>query len=276
MVVGIVGIGLIGGSFAKCYHEAGHTVYAHDIDKKMLDYSILAGVVDKKLTENNVSECDLIILAVYTEDIIEYTRQYASKVNKNVIVIDCSGVKTRICEECFRIADEHSFTFVGAHPMAGSHLSFFKHSDSNMFKGAHMVLVPPNFESIEVLAKTQRLLEPAGFKHYSITTAKDHDEKIAYTSQMAHVIASSYVKNPQALKHEGYSADSFKEMTRVAWINSELWAGLLVENRDNVTREIDYLISNLTEYKAAIEAGDTDKLTDLLDEGTRYKEQANI
>lgn len=279
MVVGIIGIGLIGGSFAKAYHEAGHTVYALDTDRTILEYSILAGVTRAELTDENVNDCDLLIIATYTDSIIEYTERFAPRLKKGAIVIDCNGVKTRVCKECFRIARDYDFDFVGAHPMAGSHLSFFKHSSKNMFEGVYMVLIPPgedDVSDIRILARTKQLLEPAGFAHYKITTAEEHDRKIAYTSQMTHVMASSYIRNPSAEKHEGYSAGSFRDITRVAWINSKLWSGLLVDNKENVLRELDILIGNLLECKEAICREDVEKLESILEEGSKIRDKVGV
>lgn len=275
MTVGIVALGLIGGSFAKAYHEAGHTVLATDIDRSVLDFAIMEGTVAAELTENNVSECDLILICVYPMAAANWLRSMAPHIGNKPVVIDCCGTKQLVCEECFAIAKEHSLTYLGGHPMAGTHNSGYKYARANMFHRAPMVLVPADFDDINFLDRVKALLEPAGFGRYSITTAADHDRMIAFTSQMAHLISNAYIKSPTARNHKGFSAGSYKDMTRVAWLNPRMWAELFMENKDFLLDELDVFIASLNEYKTAIENDDLDGLIHILDEGRRIKEEVD-
>ena len=275
MNVGIVGLGLIGGSFAKAYSEAGHTVLAFDIDRSVLDFSILSGVVGGELTEENISGCDLILIAVYPQAAVEYLRKMGRHIGKKPVVIDCCGTKRVVCSRCFPLAAEHGFTYLGGHPMAGTHNSGFKYARANMFHGAPMVIVPPDFDDIGLLDRVKSLLAPAGFGRFSVTTAEEHDEMIAFTSQMAHVVSNGYIKSPTAEKHKGFSAGSYKDMTRVAWLDPRMWAELFLENSDNLLRELDGFMACLREYREAIEAGDEARLIALLDEGRRRKAEVD-
>ena len=159
--------------------------------------------------------------------------------------------------------------------MAGTHNSGLKYARANMFNNAPMVIVPPNFDDIELLERVKDVLSPLGFSKYSVTTAEKHDEMIAFTSQMAHVVSNAYIKSPTARVHKGFSAGSYKDLTRVAWLNPVMWAELFMENKDNLLKELNCLIDNLNEYKAAMEQDDTKRLTELLDDGRRIKAEVD-
>ncbi|MBS5432371.1 MAG: prephenate dehydrogenase [Firmicutes bacterium] len=275
MTVGIVGLGLIGGSFAKAYHEAGHQVLAFNRSRSVLDFAIMSGNVDGELTEKNISSCELVLIALYPEATIEYLEKMGPYIGKKPFVIDCCGTKRVVCAACFPLAEKYGFNYLGGHPMAGTHQSGFKYARANMFHNAPMVIVPPVYDDIALLGRVKELLSPAGFDRYSVTTAEKHDEMIAFTSQLAHVVSNAYIKSPTAGMHKGFSAGSYKDMTRVAWLNSRMWAELFMENRDFLGRELDMLIKSLLDYKAAMDAGNLSELTRLLDEGRRRKEEVD-
>lgn len=275
MTVGIVGLGLIGGSFAKAYHKAGHTVLAADIDRSMLEFARLSEAADGELTKDNLSACDLVLICIYPRTAIEYLKEMAPCFGADSVVIDCCGVKRDVVKTGMALAREYGFTYVGGHPMAGRQYSGFKYATEDLFRNAPMVIVPPDFGDIALLDRVKGLLEPAGFKHISVTTADDHDAKIAFTSQLAHVVSNAYIKSPTALMHRGFSAGSYKDMTRVAWLNPGMWAELFMLNREALTYELDVLIDNLTKYKEAIEQGNEEKLIALLDEGRRLKKEVD-
>lgn len=275
MIVGIVGLGLIGGSFAKAYHQAGHTVLAHDLDESMLDFAAMTGDINGRLTMKNISDCDLVLICIFPEAAVEYLRAAAPHIGKKPFVIDCCGTKKTVCDAAFTIAREYGFTFMGGHPMAGTHNSGYKHAKENMFKGAPMVLVPADRDDIALIDRAQSLLRPVGFGRFSVTTAEKHDEMIAFTSQMAHIVSNAYIKSPTASRHKGFSAGSYKDLTRVAWLNPYMWAELFRENRDNLIYELDFFIESLQKYRKALEENDTELMIELLDEGKRRKEEVD-
>lgn len=275
MTVGIVGLGLIGGSFAKAYHAAGERVLAQDIDLDVLSFAVISGAVDEELTDETMAECDLVLLAVCPAAAVEWLRKNAPKIASHTIVIDCCGTKRTVCAACFPIAAQYGITYLGGHPMAGTQFSGFKYAKADLYHGAPMVLVPPRFDDIELLGRVKDLLTPAGFGSYSVTTAEQHDEMIAFTSQLAHVASNAYIKSPTAKKHKGFSAGSYKDMTRVAWLAPRMWAELFLENRDFLLKEIDCYIEHLSQYKAAMEQNDEEELIRLLDEGKKRKEEVD-
>ena len=273
MNVGILGLGLIGGSLARAYALEGHTVYAAEKDEQMLSFAMLAGAVHGKLDESTISGCDLILLAIYPGGSAAWLEGNAQLVSPSTLVLDCCGIKREICQRCFPLAKEYGFAFVGGHPMAGSQFSGFKYSRANLFKGAPMVLVPPVFDDILLLDRVKTALKPCNFGFFSVTTAEEHDKKIAFTSQMAHIVSNAYVKSPTALTHKGFSAGSYRDLTRVAWLNPQMWAELFLENKENVLFELDYFIQSLSAYRDALSTEDTPRLIQLLEEGKHRKEE---
>ena len=275
MITGIVGLGLIGGSMAKAYKKSGQTVYGSDINEITLGYGMLSGIVDEKLTDDNIAECELILIALNPDVACRWLEDNAAKLSPDTMVIDLCGTKRMICSTGFALAEQYGFTFVGGHPMAGTHHSGFKNSREDLFEGQPMVLVPPRFDDMELLDRCKNALAPCEFGSFSVTTADDHDKMIAFTSQMPHILSNAFIKSPTALRHKGFSAGSYKDLTRVAWLNAPMWAELFMENKENVLTELDFYIESLKAYRDAISADDMEKLTALLEEGKRRKEEVD-
>lgn len=275
MTVGILGLGLIGGSLARAYALAGHTVYAAEQNDDMLAFAMLSGAVHGKLEESTIPECNLLLLAIYPAGSAGWLENNAHLVRRDTLVLDCCGIKEEICRRCFPLAEKYGFTFVGGHPMAGTQFSGFKYSRANLFQGAPMVLVPPRFDDMELLGWVKEALTPCGFGSFSVTTAQEHDKLIAFTSQMPHVISNAFIKSPTAASHKGFSAGSYKDLTRVAWLNAPMWAELCMENRENMLFELEHYIDSLQSYKTALQNRDLEGLTALLEEGKQRKEEVD-
>ncbi len=273
MTVGIVGLGLIGGSFAKAYHEAGHRVLAYNRTATVTQFAQMANAVDEELTQENINQCDLILLTLYPKACIEYLENMGAFISKDAVVIDGCGTKRDVCAACFPLAERYGWLFVGGHPMAGTHFSGFKYSRASMFKGAPMVLVPPQRDDMQLIERIIKLLAPCEFGRFSVTTAEEHDRMIAFTSQLAHVVSNAYVKSPTAAAHKGFSAGSYKDLTRVAWLNAPMWTELFLENQDYLINEVDTIIASLTAYREALANKDREMLCQLLDEGKKRKEE---
>lgn len=275
MNVGILGLGLIGGSLARAYALEGHTVYAIQRNRSMLSFAMLAGAVHGRLDEESIPKCDLILLAIYPGGSAKWLEDNARSISPSALVMDCCGTKREICSRCFPLAEKYGFTFVGGHPMAGSQFSGFKYSRADLFQGAPMVLVPPAFDDILLLERVKEALKPCGFGSFSVTTAQEHDRMIAFTSQMPHILSNAFIKSPTAASHKGFSAGSYKDLTRVAWLDPGMWTELFLENRENLLFELDTYIESLTAYRDALAREDSTALITLLEEGKRRKEEVD-
>ena len=275
MRVGILGLGLIGGSLARAYAKAGHRVFAQDQDASILEFAQLAGAVEAPLNQETIPQCDLILLAIYTGGCIAWLEENAGKISPEALVMDCCGVKKEICDFAFPVAEKYGFTFIGGHPRAGSHQSGFKYSRSNLFQGAPMVLVPSRFDDARLLERAVEALAPCHFGKFSVTTGEKHDEMIAFTSQMPHIVSNAYIKSPTAAAHKGFSAGSYKDLTRVAWLNPGMWAELFLANKENILKELDVYIHSLCQYRDAIVREDEAQLVQLLEDGRRRKKEVD-
>ncbi len=275
--VGIVGLGLIGGSFAKAYRAAGWKVYAYDTDADAMDIARIE-TIDGNLTEEVLPFLDLVVLAAYPKACVCWLQEHAPLLGElgsaGPLVIDAAGVKQHVCDEAFTLAEKHGFSFCGTHPMAGTQFSGFAHARADLFAGAPCVLVPPpldDLDRLKLLDRAHTLLEPAGFGSFSVTTPQAHDKVIAFTSQLAHVVSNAYVKSPTAQLHHGFSAGSYRDLTRVAHLNARMWSELMCDNAENLASEIGCLVDALNAYRAALEARDEDALRMLLADGDRIK-----
>lgn len=276
MTVGVVGIGLIGGSLAKAYKKNGQwEVLGYDANHTVQKLAEMAQDLDGELNEESIGRCDLIYIALYPNAAVEYLEKMAPHISKNAMVIDCCGTKKDICEAGFALAEKFGFTFVGGHPMAGKHQSGYKYSTEELFGDAYMVVVPPNFNDIDLLQRVKDLMEPLGLRAVSVTSAEQHDEIIAYTSQLAHVVSNAYIKSPTAKVHKGFSAGSYRDLTRVAWLNEDMWTELFMENKENLLKEVSGIIDSLTEYKEALENEDSERMRRLLEDGRKRKEEVD-
>ena len=274
MKIGIVGLGLIGGSLAKAFKfNTDYEVFACDTNEVSYKRAVLVNAVDGKLTEETICECDYIFLALDPEATLQYMKENAKYINRDAIVIDCCGVKEYVCPELFRLSEEFGFHYVGGHPMAGRQFSGFRYAQENLFDGASMILVPKAGEDIALLEKVKKCLVRIGFRHVTVTSAGKHDEIIAYTSQLAHVVSNAYVKSPRAEAHKGFSAGSYRDLTRVAKLSETMWTELFMENRGNLVAELDFIIDSLSEYRDALVENDAERLCTLLREGRQRKER---
>ena len=274
MTIGIAGLGLIGGSMAKTFKfRTDYKVLGYDIDTLTIKRAGLIYAIDGVLDKDNLKECDYLFLALYPEESIKYLEANAQYISQRTVVIDCCGIKEAICQKGYEIAKKHGFTFVGGHPMAGTQFSGFTYASHTLFSGASMVLCPEFNNDIAFMAKLRDMFLNLGFKSVTFTTADKHDETIAFTSQLAHIVSNAYVKSPTAKVHKGLSAGSYKDLTRVAHLNPRMWADLFSKNKKHLVFEIDNIINELSKYKTAIENDDIILLEQLLKEGSDRKDE---
>ncbi len=271
--IGVVGLGLIGGSLCKAIKAyTDCDIFGYDIDEAIVYSAIEYGAIDAQLTKQNLSKCDLIIFALYPANTIAYVKDYLNYFQQGCILMDMCGVKEVVCNSIQEIIKGYEITFIGGHPMAGREFSGFAVSDKDLFQHASMILTPFQDTKKSVLNTVSQFLLTLGFERVIDTTPQFHDKMIAYTSQLPHVIANSYVKNPNCCYQLGFTGGSFEDMSRVAKLNEQMWTELFLENRENLIQEITILIENLCNIKNALEQSDVDKLRSLLAEGRVIKE----
>lgn len=274
MKIGIVGLGLIGGSLAKALKfHTDHTVLGWNRTAEVVLKAKLLRAIDGELTDTQIADCDMLICALYPQLTVDFVLKYAPTLKKGAIVLDACGVKRVICKPLTAAAKMHGFVFYGGHPMAGLHKSGFSYTNVDMFKNASMILVPPDDADIAQLAMLKDLFLSIGFTNIQMTTAEEHDRIIAYTSQLAHIVSNAYVKSPEAQVHSGFSAGSYKDLTRVAELNADMWTELFLENDDNLLREVEGIIANLQAYADALRNRDAETLHALLKAGSDRKQQ---
>lgn len=271
----IVGLGLIGASLAKAFKKrTDYFVAGFDIKSDVMEKALKDGSIDSKFC-GSFDGFDIIISGLFPKDTIKFVTENAEKIPKNAIVTDCGGVKETVCRKLQKVSKENGFFFIGMHPMAGTEKFGYESSDADLFSGASLILTPFDDTPKEKVEFLGNAVLKAGFSGIKITTPKEHDEIIAYTSQLAHVVSGAYIKSETAKKHVGFSAGSFRDMTRVAHLNEYMWTELFMENRENLARETDKLIEHLLEYSDALKQGDKDRLFKILKDGREQKDFAD-
>jgi prephenate dehydrogenase len=246
-------------------------VLGHDIRPDTLTAAAEQGVIDGVLTNTTLSECDLVILALYPGEINAYCEQILPHMRKDAVLLDCAGVKSRICREISALARRYSVRFVGGHPMAGVERAGYENSFAELFNGATMILCEDEHTDPAALAELRSFFLSLGFGSLKITDASAHDAVIAYTSQLAHLISSAYVHSKTLPQRYGFSAGSYKDLSRVAKLSPDMWAALFRENRENLLRETDAFIEKMREYREALKEDDIEKMTRLLESGNNLK-----
>lgn len=273
MKIVIVGLGIIGGSYAKAIKKyTNHTVIGINRSEAPLKKALQCGAIDEIGTADSLKEADLIILSAYPQACVDFVAENADKINKQAIVTDASGIKSWICPEMLPLAKKHGFTFIGSHPMAGKEQNGFDASEAELFKDASFIVVPCGADEKKISVLKNLALQ-IGFGCIRICSAQEHDEMISFTSQLPHVLACAYVMSPRCPNHKGFSAGSYRDVSRVANINAPLWSELFLENREPLINELDILIENINNIKDAIKNADKDKLCGLLNRGRQIKEE---
>ncbi len=275
MNVGIVGLGLIGGSMAKSVKaRTAHTVWGTDLDQETMALARMSGAIDGPLTEENLPECDLILIAICPGAAIRWVKDHAGKISRSAILVDLCGVKRVVVEALAPVAEEYGFAYIGGHPMAGRERGGFTASSEDLYVGASMILTPDKRTDMQLLETLKAFFLDTGFAGLTFSDPEEHDRIIAFTSQLAHITSSAYVKSPEAQRRRGFSAGSFQDMTRVARLDEDMWTELFLDDADYLVKELDILIENLTAYSQALKSGDAERVRALLKEGRELKATA--
>lgn len=260
MNITVVGLGLIGASLAKAIKlRTDNHIIGIDINGDVTSKALSDGTIDKIGTVDDLAVTDLTIISLYPNAAIDFVKSNAERIKTGSVIIDTCGIKSKICAELVDFSHSRGFEFIGAHPMAGKEKFGYDYSEETLFDNAYMILTPVDADekNVEML---KSLSKQIGFKDVTISTPSEHDRIIAYTSQIPHVLACAYVSDPDAKLHNGFSAGSYKDISRVADINARLWQELFIENSSRLVGHIDELIANLQSLKRMIENGDHEAL----------------
>ena len=273
MKFGVVGLGLIGGSLAKSIQfHSNHQVFGADLNETTLLQARMVGAIDGELTDETLKTCDVVLVALYPQASVNYILSHLDDFQEGALVIDCSGVKRHVCDQLFPAFAGKKAIFMGGHPMAGRERSGFSYAQDDLFENASMILTPAPGTDVEIVRRAKELFLSIGFGRVRFSTPQEHDEMIAFTSQLAHIVSGAYVKTPLAAKHKGFSAGSFRDMTRVARLNEDMWTELFLENGDLLVPQVEALIDRMCEYRDALKAKNADQLRAILKEGREIKE----
>jgi len=273
--VGIVGLGLIGGSMAKSIKmRTAHTVWGVDLDTETMTLARISGAIDGALTDENLPACDLVLVAIRPAAAIQWVIDHAKLISSKAILVDLCGVKRGVCATLAPIAKANGFAYIGGHPMAGRERGGFVSSSEELISGASMILTPDQNTDMRMLETLKSFFTDIGFAGLTFSTPDEHDRIIAYTSQLAHVVSSAYIKSPEAQRRRGFSAGSFRDMTRVAHLDEAMWTELFIDDADYLTEQLEILIDHLNEYREALSARDAEKVQALLKDGREKKATA--
>lgn len=272
MNIGVIGLGLMGASFARTIKKkTNNKVYGTDRDSAVILKASLIGAIDEELTHKNAQQLDMLIISIPPRGVSDILSEYIPLLKKGCTVLDFCGIKREICSLMSQKSKEYpNLFFFGGHPMAGREYSGIDHSVTTLFDNASMLIVPISSDIFNT-EKVKTFFIDLGFKEVVFTNPELHDSEIAFTSQMCHVVSNAFIKSPAAITHHGYSAGSYKDLTRVAKLDSRLWSSLMIDNRDKLLHELNIFIQNIQKYKTALENADEEDLQKLLEEGNRVK-----
>lgn len=271
--VTVVGLGLMGGSIAMAIKERTDcAVYGWNRTTAVAEKALADGVLDGIADDAILGETDLLIVSLYPESTVEYILEKLPKLKEGCLIVDLVGVKRYLLDKLSKPCQDAGVHYIGGHPMAGKEFSGYAFASASLYDGASMILVPTESSPLWAVDELDGFFHQLGFGTVVRCSADQHDHMIAFTSQLAHVVSSAYIKSPEAVRHNGYSAGSYKDLTRVAKLNENMWTELFLLNRDPLVNEIDEIIKHLTEYRDAIAGDNAEELCRLLRAGREIKE----
>lgn len=275
MNIAVVGLGLIGGSICKALKaNTFHHIMGIDKDPETVKKALELGAIDEEISADKLCEANLTIVALYPLAIVEFVKNNADKFKKGSIVMDICGVKGYVVRNCTPVLEEKGVIFIGTHPMAGTEHSGFDYSSADLFNKASFIITPTESTPQIAIDLVSTLGACMNFGQVVVATPEQHDANIAYTSQLAHVVSNAYVKSPSLFRADGFSAGSFLDLTRVAYLNEEMWSSLFMCNKNALLFEINSIIGSLSEYRDAMVNDDIDTLKELLRDGRERKEKS--
>ena len=262
----IVGLGLIGGSYAKALRKLGFKISAITLNQGDIDYAIENGIIDEGFTEplpEVLEKAELIIFALYPKVFMEWIEKYQEFLKPGAILTDVTGVKSSVVykiQEMLRPDVE----FIAAHPMAGKEVYGVQNSDPKIFHGANYIVTPTEKNTESAIQDCLELGRLMGFNNVSILTPEKHDEMIGFVSQLTHCIAVSLMNCYDGEKLQDYTGDSFRDLTRIARINDEMWSELFLLNKETLLEQMDKFLSEFGKLRETLETGDRETMREMM------------
>lgn len=268
----VVGLGLIGGSICKALKKyTTHYVAGSDINKD-IEFAALRDVAMDEAFNGDYSGFDVIIMALFPDATESYLRENISRMSQKTLITDVCGIKGDFSRRLKLLAEENGLRYIGIHPMAGKEFGGYHNSSADLFQKANFIIAPHDGAEAEDIEILRSLSSEIGAGKIVVTSPENHDKMIAYTSQLAHIVSSAYVKSPELGLECGFSGGSFQDMTRIATMNERMWTDLFMQNRENLIFELDTLIANLNKYSEALRTADSEEMLRLIAEGRQLKE----
>ena len=269
----LVGLGVIGGGYARALTRQGYRVSCITREQKDIDYAVAHGIIHSGYTEPRpeiLAAAELVVLALYPHTAVEWMRENQNFLRPGTLVTDVTGVKARFIREmqAFLRTD---IEFISAHPMAGRESSGVEYSNDEVFRGANYIVVPTDRNTREGIAVCRRLGEILGFGRISELDAESHDRMIAFLSQLTHCIAVALMNCHQGAGLENYTGDSFRDLTRIAKINDEMWSELFLWNREALLAQMDVFEKTFDRLRGMLERGDREGMREMMRISTRRR-----
>ncbi len=263
----IVGLGLLGGSYAKALKSKGYKVSAITKEQDSIDYAIKNGIIDSGTTEIDeelIARCKFIIFALYPKIFVKWIREYGHLISDGTLITDVTGVKSGVVDEIQSLLSLRDVEFISAHPMAGREASGIEYSDAEIFKQANYIVVPTEKNSNEAIQFCEELGRELGFARISVLSPIEHDSYIAFLSQLTHCIAVSLMCCDDDDKMVDYTGDSFRDLTRIAKINDEMWSELFLLNKKELLSKMESFEQQFLKLKNALESDDSETMREMM------------
>ena len=276
-IILIAGLGLIGGGYARGLHKKGYTVYAINRSPAAIEYALNEGIIDKGASESDtegvaslLAAADIVVVAIYPKVFVEWIDSHQKYFKEGAIITDVTGVKSCIV---YKVQDllRKDVEFISSHPMAGRELSGVENSDESVFVGANYIVVPTEANTKEAIDECMELGKLLDFGRYSILTPKEHDDIIAFVSQLTHCIAISLMNCSEDEKLVNYVGDSFRDLTRIARINENMWSELFILNKSSLLEQMDKFIDEIQDLRNNLEKENVDGLKDKMISSTKKR-----
>ena len=271
----IVGLGLLGGSYAAALSRQGYRVTGIARRQESVDYAVAHGMIERGsayVDEALLADADLIVFSLYPHVFIDWIHEHGSKLRPGTVITDVTGVKGCVVYEIQKSLPK-GVEFIAAHPMAGRESSGIEYSDDRIFRGANYIVVPTEANTERAINLCKALGETLGCKDISVLDVASHDRMIAFLSQLTHCIAVSLMCACDAPDLERYTGDSFRDLTRIANINDEMWSELFLANKDALLREMDAYRAAFDELRETIASGDREKMREMMRLSTKRRKR---